>query len=453
MRSLIRTPVPSIVAAVSALTLLSASACANPPLIRPSLKDAPTHERYAEALEDFGLDSVALGRDWLAAAAQALAAPRPATLPFTETGYLASDKPAAVAYRLELRKGRRLAVEATFESSEPSRFFVDLFEQRDDDGPRRVSGLEPGQTSFEYEVRRDGVYLLRLQPELLRGGRYVVSQRTLASLASPVEGFVVTQVSSGFGAPRDGGARDHHGIDIFRPRGTPVLASVDGYVRVDETPRGGRVIWLRDARGGRNVYYAHLNDWAVEHGTFVRIGDVIGYVGNTGNARTTPPHLHFGVYERGPGDPVPYLQRNDPDPSSPTAPLDRLGEWVRVQRASASFAPADDAAAPGAQATALRRGTAGRVMAATGSRYLLSLADGRTGFVRAADVAPLTAAIASTVHRGPVLDAPRADAVMVTSFEDAHRLPVHGYSGEFALVELPGRQLAWIVVNAEADDR
>jgi murein DD-endopeptidase MepM/ murein hydrolase activator NlpD len=438
-----------------------AGGCANPPLIRPSLKDAPTHERYSRALAEFGLDNVALGRDWLAASARALSEPRAATLPFEETGYIPADKPAAIAYRLELRKGRRLSVNVTFESSEASRFFVDLFEDRDDDEPRRVGGLEPGQTAFEYDVRRDGVYLLRLQPELLRGGRYVVSQRTLASLASPVEGFVVTQVSSGFGAPRDGGARDHHGIDIFRARGTPVLASADGYVRVDESPRGGRVIWLRDARVGRNVYYAHLNDWAVEHGALVRTGDVIGYVGNTGNAQTTPPHLHFGVYERGPGDPVPYLQRDDAAPKPASVPVEWLGEWVRVTRAAATFAPPGAGPASGLQSRAggppapaggpqsLARGTLGRVIAVSGAHYRIELPDGRTGLVRGADVGPASTALATLSVAGPVLESPRPDAVVVESIPAEVRLPVRGYFAGFALVALKNNRVGWTALNSQ----
>jgi murein DD-endopeptidase MepM/ murein hydrolase activator NlpD len=462
------------------LPVVLGAACANPPLIRPSLKDAPTHERYSRALEEFGLDNVALGRDWLAAAARALAEPRPATLPFEETGYLAAGTPGAVGYRLDLRKGRRLSVVVTFESSQPSRFFVDLFEHRDDDEPRRVSGLEPGQTAFEYDVRRDGVYLLRLQPELLRGGRYVVSQRTLASLASPVAGFVVTQVSSGFGAPRDGGVRDHHGVDIFRPRGTPVLAAVDGSVRVDESPRGGRVIWLRDARGGRSIYYAHLHDWAVEHGAFVRTGDVIGHVGNTGNAQTTPPHLHFGVYERGPGDPVPYLQRDDPTPGSAQVPLDRLGAWIRVTRAGAVFTPTGTGPArgpePGGSAVGpepparrtegaargpaarpsflvgpepLPRGTLARVIAAAGPHYRVELPDGRTGLVRGADVGPAATALATLRVAGPVLESPHPGSVVVASLPSAEPLPVRGYFEDFALVELKDNRVGWTLVNGQ----
>ncbi len=307
------------------------TACGAPEPPRPSLQDAPTHERYTAALSEFGLDKVALGQDWLAAAGRALSEPFEAKTPFSESGFFPGDRPTAVGYRLELIRGRRLAIDLTFESNEPGRLFVDLFELREGRPPRRVGGAEPGALSFEYDVRWSGPHVLRLQPELLRYGRYTITPRTLASFIFPIPGRSLNAVQSGFGAPRDGGARDHHGIDIFAPRGTPVVAIAEGYVRVDETPRGGRVIWLREARLGRNLYYAHLHDWAVEGGAYVRPGDVIGYVGNTGNARTTPPHLHFGIYDRGPTDPAPFLWRDDPSPARISVSLDPLGQWLPDQ--------------------------------------------------------------------------------------------------------------------------
>jgi murein DD-endopeptidase MepM/ murein hydrolase activator NlpD len=308
-----------------AACVVAACACSAPEPPRPSLQDAPTHLRYTAALSEFGLDKVALGQDWLAEAERALTSPIEAKTPFVESGVFPADRPTAVGYKLDLVRGRRLAIDLTFESNEPGRLFVDLFEIQEGRPPRRVGGAEPGELSFEHDVRATGTYVLRLQPELLRFGRYTISPRTLASYIFPIPDRSLNAVQSGFGAPRDGGARDHHGIDIFAPRGTPVVAIADGIVSTDETPRGGRVIWLRDRRLGRNLYYAHLHDWAVEAGASVRAGDVIGYVGNTGNARTTPPHLHFGIYERGPTDPAPFLWRDDPAPRPLTGSLDPLG--------------------------------------------------------------------------------------------------------------------------------
>ena len=110
--------------------------------------------------------------------------------------------------------------------------------------------------------------------------------------------------------------------------------------RVEETNRGGRVVWVRDDRRQQRLYYAHLDRQLVEPGRRVRVGDTLGLVGNTGNARTTPPHLHFGVYARGrdargPQDPLPYLAR--PRARMPAWPGDpeRLGSWARVSALTA----------------------------------------------------------------------------------------------------------------------
>ena len=96
--------------------------------------------------------------------------------------------------------------------------------------------------------------------------------------------------------------------DLFAPRGTPVLAASAGRVRgVRETSRGGKVVWIRDPVREASLYYAHLDSQHVNDGQMVKRGDTVGFVGNTGNARGTPPHLHFGLYRRGPVDPYPFL--------------------------------------------------------------------------------------------------------------------------------------------------
>lgn len=134
------------------------------------------------------------------------------------------------------------------------------------------------------------------------------------TLEMPVAGVRVSQVADTWGAPR-GGGRCHEGQDIFAPRGTPVLAATDGWVyRIETRECGGKVVWIAGA-GGMRYYYAHLDDWAdVGEGMFVTSGTVLGFVGNTGNALTTPPHLHFGVYrgsrrtcDRQVFDPLPLL--------------------------------------------------------------------------------------------------------------------------------------------------
>jgi hypothetical protein len=103
--------------------------------------------------------------------------------------------------------------------------------------------------------------------------------------------------SDDFGAPRaDTGW--HHGNDIFAPIGAPVLAVADGALfSVGWNELGGWRLWLRD-RQGNEYYYAHLSAYSplALDGARVRAGEVIGFVGDTGDARGTPPHLHFEVH-------------------------------------------------------------------------------------------------------------------------------------------------------------
>jgi murein DD-endopeptidase MepM/ murein hydrolase activator NlpD len=130
------------------------------------------------------------------------------------------------------------------------------------------------------------------------------------ALAFPVAGKK-SNIGSFWGASRDGGARSHKGIDIFAKKGTPVVAISDGVI-VDKgvSPRGGRILWLKSANHPWSAYYAHLDKWAVNEGQRVRKGQVLGTVGNTGNARTTPSHLHFGIYKTtGPVNPLPIVKK------------------------------------------------------------------------------------------------------------------------------------------------
>ncbi|HEX6097840.1 MAG TPA: M23 family metallopeptidase [Thermoanaerobaculia bacterium] len=118
-----------------------------------------------------------------------------------------------------------------------------------------------------------------------------------AGLYMPVVGVQPRELYNSWGDARDGGRRRHKGIDIFAPKGTGVVAVADGIVSyIGEQPKGGLCLWLT-TEDGTSFYYAHLDRWApgLFEGMEVRSGDLLGYVGNTGNAKTTPPHLHFGV--------------------------------------------------------------------------------------------------------------------------------------------------------------
>jgi murein DD-endopeptidase MepM/ murein hydrolase activator NlpD len=146
-----------------------------------------------------------------------------------------------------------------------------------------------------------------LQPQLT-GGRYVF----------PVYGPSVSFGDS-YGAFRgDVSGNWHHGDDIFAPLGAPVLACADGTVfSVGWNDIGGNRLWLRDSQGNE-FYYAHLSAYTplAKNNGQVKAGDVLGFVGNTGDAQGTPTHLHFEVHPSsllfmgydGAVDPTPYLQ-------------------------------------------------------------------------------------------------------------------------------------------------
>jgi murein DD-endopeptidase MepM/ murein hydrolase activator NlpD len=112
-----------------------------------------------------------------------------------------------------------------------------------------------------------------------------------------------------WGAPRSGGRR-HQGTDVFAPYGSPAYAVVNGVIEKWSTGGlGGIALWLRGDDGSR-YYYAHNAANVAQPGQRVRAGEFIAYVGTTGNAATTPPHIHFEAHPPqggGARNPYPWL--------------------------------------------------------------------------------------------------------------------------------------------------
>lgn len=150
------------------------------------------------------------------------------------------------------------------------------------------------------------------QPFMLRGRMSWELSRMPppARLPVPVQGVIAARIADTFGAPR-GVDRAHAGVDIFATRGTPVTSTSLGLVvSIRDAGLGGKQVWLLGPARERH-YYAHLDGWApgLEQGARVAPGDVLGFVGTTGNARGTPPHLHYGIYGRGGAyDPLPLFK-------------------------------------------------------------------------------------------------------------------------------------------------
>lgn len=148
-------------------------------------------------------------------------------------------------------------------------------------------------------------------------GLYAKSPDT--HLSMPLKEVRKIQIANTWGAAR-GEGRSHEGQDIFAPRGTPILSATSGYVvKVGKDNLGGNTVSVV-GDGGRKYYYAHLDSYArnLEVGDYVTRQTVLGYVGTTGNADGTPPHLHFGVYTpTGAINPLPLLT-DRPQEKKPT---------------------------------------------------------------------------------------------------------------------------------------
>lgn len=137
-------------------------------------------------------------------------------------------------------------------------------------------------------------------------------------LLVPVRGATSRDLFDSFREPREGGRR-HEAIDIPAPWGTPVLAADDGTVhRLFTSERGGIGLYLIDRARSRCYFYGHLARYTrgIREGGWVGRGEIVGFVGTTGNANDDAPHLHFAVYDvsgsRGcasgtPIDPFPLL--------------------------------------------------------------------------------------------------------------------------------------------------
>jgi murein DD-endopeptidase MepM/ murein hydrolase activator NlpD len=212
-------------------------------------------------LEKAGLADTALARDWRDSSVAVLTRPTPVATAFTEELFVDPVVPRAAAYGVTVRRGQRLEIQATLQSDASARLFIDVFEAGAGGAgaPRARASAPEGESRAAFEPDRDRRVIVRVQPELLRGGRLRVTSRLTATLLFPVPGVTPAALRSVFGARRDAGQRRHEGVDIFAPRGTPVVAASDGVVTsAGETDRGGRVVWLWNAARRQAHYYAHL---------------------------------------------------------------------------------------------------------------------------------------------------------------------------------------------------
>lgn len=154
----------------------------------------------------------------------------------------------------------------------------------------------------EAAIRYNTRYTALLQQEMPR------------TLPIPVDGVTAGRLQNTWGYARDGG-RHHQGIDIFAPRNTPVRSATAGIIEFKGMKGlGGQVVTITGP-GGYRLYYAHLEDFGPQAvGDWVEAGEIIGTVGNSGNAAVSSTHLHYGIYSPSGAavNPYPFLKGGQP---------------------------------------------------------------------------------------------------------------------------------------------
>jgi murein DD-endopeptidase MepM/ murein hydrolase activator NlpD len=335
------------------------------------IKPATPHEQYAKKLENAGLNKSVMGTAWLNTAAQSIQKALSITLPYQEKGYFAADKVEAAAFKFRLNHGQKLNIQLTKKPNSNFLIYLDIWEYNENNTLKLVAAADTLNNAIVVDADKTGDYILRLQPELLGSGEYALMISTGPSLGLPLKSMKRSQIQSYYGDGRDKNTRKHEGIDIFAPFRTPVVAVSSGVVTgVNHNNLGGKVVWFRPEGKAYTLYYAHLDEQTVSAGQAVMQGDTLGLMGNTGNAKTTAPHLHFGIYTpNGAVDPLPFidpLQREIPKISSSLAMLNtnmRTTGQVSVT------------------GNVLGKGNIVRVAAASGNDYRVVLPNGNTGYI------------------------------------------------------------------------
>ena len=133
-----------------------------------------------------------------------------------------------------------------------------------------------------------------------RSAASVIDDLRRRDLRLPIDDAKVDAMKGGFAQRRDGNSRAHEAVDILAPRNTPVYAVDDGSIaKLFTSKAGGITVYQFDRAGQFCYYYAHLERYApgLRDGQAVSEGDLLGYVGTTGNAPPNTPHLHFAIFE------------------------------------------------------------------------------------------------------------------------------------------------------------
>ncbi|WP_158858946.1 M23 family metallopeptidase [Lunatibacter salilacus] len=295
------------------------------------LRPTSPYEKYLQDLNSSTLKNSGMVKEWIRVGESVLQDSNRIELPYQELTQFDPAVPQAASFQFSVKEGQQVNISLLPYSDSTATYFLDLFEVRTG---QELKPIKPdlSDNGLTYPAGSDASYLLRVQPELLKGGLVEISIGFEGTLGFPVLDKTHLNIASFFGAARDGGRRTHEGVDVFAARGTPVVAAADGRVtRVGTNRLGGNTVSV--SSGKYSFYYAHLDSQLVSMGKSVRRGDTLGTVGNTGNAITTAPHLHFGIYAPGRRsiDPLHFFINAPVLPPLSPSDTSSLSTWVRVK--------------------------------------------------------------------------------------------------------------------------
>jgi len=367
--------------------------------------------------------------------------------PYQETGYFRAEQPTAYGFSFYLKEGQTCQIDLRVQP-DSMRVFLELFKKdltADIAKWKWLAEINLQTNQLEFIADKTGFYQLRLQAELLATGAYELDIGLAPSISFPVLGGKNHDIGGFWGDPRSG-RRKHKGVDIFAKKGTPVLATGPGTVsRVKTGGLGGKTVWVRDDKFGHQQYFAHLDEQLVTPGESVEQGDTLGTVGNTGNARTTPSHLHYGIYKHnGPVDPLPFIHLERNKFSKPDIDITRLGGQYRVGKRSGKLYKSPYK--KGKIIQRLNKHTPVRITGGAEGYYRVITAAGHRGFIKKQDIISMDKPIKyfTTKSEINILHHPTHLDIPVGTLPANERVAVVGKLADAQLVRTDEGVLGWV---------
>lgn len=430
------------------LSVTVLAACNGFRSIKTAFKDRSPYETYVESLKKAELLNASMTQEWLQASEAVFLDSVFVNVPHSESGFFQASSPEARSFRFNVKDGQVLTVNGLVKTQGDANVFLDLFIRSGAEWDHIAYG--DSTLSITHEFGTDEECVLRIQPELLVNAWFSVTISLTPVLLNPVFGASNRSIGSFYGASRDNGKRSHEGVDIFAPRGTPVVAPTDGYIsRVGTNTLGGKVIWMKDARRGHSYYFAHLDSQMVRPGMRVRQGHVLGLVGNTGNAKRTPPHLHFGVYQSGSKDPLHYIRKLEAGIKSMPVDTGFNQKPFKIARKRADMRTGPSDALP--LKTSLQRDTYVTVIGQTNDWYRVVLPDHVQGFVMKKHVAPLAPGKAAILDStATLLSTTGRDALPVAMLPQNTSVEILARFADFNFIITPDGKAGWLARSADS---